>query len=275
MEKYFINEAFDKAINDYLNSKEHKEGIVYNSFLVVVIRLLINIYSELDIINPFQIKNEVSLDDNLMKYGAKKEEIKSFKLLCDGFYKVDERNKNSIKREDNIYFVEIQKRLIDLLKYKVVELGYNDEEEKAFFDLLYTPATSNALRMSYNYLMADDIYEVAVYYQKTINHDDLMNHRDKKDLLNFEIYKYFGISISDLAKMSKQQISELNESIYRKMDISINTMNKEYLLQEKIKSLKKEKELLTSGNGYVDILIIMSIIVTVILVILVFITIIF
>ena len=37
----FINEAFTKAINDYLKSVEQPKSVVYNSFLVVVIRLLI------------------------------------------------------------------------------------------------------------------------------------------------------------------------------------------------------------------------------------------
>ena len=75
MEPYFINEAVDKAINDYMSSKDKKEGVLYNSFLVVVIRMLISIYGELDIINPYQIKNEDALRNNLMKYAASKENI--------------------------------------------------------------------------------------------------------------------------------------------------------------------------------------------------------
>ena len=44
MESYFINEAIEKAINDYMNSKDKVESVLYNSFLVVVIRMLISIY---------------------------------------------------------------------------------------------------------------------------------------------------------------------------------------------------------------------------------------
>ena len=55
MKDNFINEAFSKAINDYLESKDSKDGILYNSFLVVVIRMLIIIYGELDIINPYSL----------------------------------------------------------------------------------------------------------------------------------------------------------------------------------------------------------------------------
>ena len=85
MKTYFINEAFDKAVNDYLKSKDKQEGILYNSFLVVVIRILINIYGELDILNPYYMKSETAFDDNLMKYGLNKESISEFKRLLDGF----------------------------------------------------------------------------------------------------------------------------------------------------------------------------------------------
>ena len=85
MKTFFINEAFETAINDYLKSKDKPESVLYNSFLVVVIRILINIYGELDIINPYQIKNENIFDNNLLKYGSKKEEIDNLKRLVDCF----------------------------------------------------------------------------------------------------------------------------------------------------------------------------------------------
>ena len=81
VKSFFINEAFDKAVNDYLISRDKTEGVLYNSFLVVVIRLLINIYGELDIINPFRVKNELAFDSNLTKYGASKEDIVNLKKL--------------------------------------------------------------------------------------------------------------------------------------------------------------------------------------------------
>ena len=151
MKTYFVNEAFEKAINDYLESKNKQESILYNSFLVVVIRMLINIYSELDIINPFSIKNEDALDENLMKYGATITEINNLKRLIDGFYKIYKKNMNVVDKEDNIYFIEVQKCLIDLFTIKRVNFGVTDEEQKKFFELLYTPGCPNAYRISINY----------------------------------------------------------------------------------------------------------------------------
>jgi hypothetical protein len=273
--KAFINEAMEKALSDYLNSKDKPESVLYNSFLVVVIRMLILMYNELDIINPYKLNNEDAFDMNLMKYGAKKEKIDNFKRLLDGFYVIEKRNSTSLRREENIYFIEVQKILIDLFNIKRCNFGVSDEETKEFFDLLYTPGTSNALRLSYNYLNAPDIYEVAEYYKSEFEKNQAVEEKEKKELLGFDIYKLFNVSINDLSKMSGEDIKKLNSDIYRMLDISETSMNKDFLLREKFKELTTPKKVITSGNGYVDILLIMSIIVTVIMSVVVVATIIF
>ena len=275
MKEYFINEAFDKAISLYLESKENPEGIIYNSFLVVVIRMLVNIYGELDIVNPYKVMNEEAFDTNLMKYGAKKELIDHLKRLMESFHEIAKRNDVLKVKEDNIYFVEIQKRVIDLFNSKRINYGVTESDTKEFFDLLYTPGTSNVLRMSYNYLNADNIYEVAEYYKNGMNIKNEPKKEDKKELLGFDIYNYFNYTIADLSKMNNNEVKELNKEIYKSLDIRENAINKDYLLKEKIKELTTKKESVTTGNGYVDILLIMSIIVTVVMVIFVFITFVF
>lgn len=275
MKTYFINEAFEKAVNDYLNSKDKKEGILYNSFLVVVIRLLINIYGELDILNPFYIKNEVALDDNLMKYGLNKESISEFKRLLDGFYRIEKKNMSSLKKEINIYFIEIQKRIIDMFNLKRLNYGVTEEMRKEFFDLLYTPGTSNALRLSYNFLNAENIYEIAEYFKEAMQLQKKVETKKEKDLLPFDTYKLFGINVADLSKMSENEVEEINSEIYESFDIKENAINKDYLLEESIKAYKMQKNPVTTGNGYVDILLIMSVIVTTIMVVVIFGTLVF
>lgn len=272
VKSYFVNEAVDKAINDYMNSKDKVDSILYNSFLVVVIRMLINIYGELDIINPFQVKNEESFDNNLMKYGATKDQITEFKRTFDGFYRIDKKNANAIRKETNPYFIEVQKLLIDLFTLKRINFGLTASDSKEFFDLLYTPGTSNALRLSYNYLSLDDndLYEVAEYFKKAYSEKEKNKEEDKKDLFSFDVYRLFNYSIADISKMSSKDITKLNNEIYEAFDISSNALNKDYLLNEKIKALKSERTPITTGNGYVDILLVMSIIVTTLMVIVIF-----
>lgn len=276
MKSFFVNEAFDKAVNDYLISRDKPEGILYNSFLVVVIRMLVNIYGELDIINPYQTKSEYTLDNNLTKFGAKQEDIDNFKRLMDGYLVIEKRNKQSVRKETNNYFIEIQKCLIDLFTLKRLNYGLTESDSHEFFDLLYTPGTSNALRLSYNFLSAENIYEVAEYYkismEKTIKRT---YDEDKKNLLGFDIYKFFNISIADLSKMDESEINNLNSNIYKSFNISENTINKDYLLKEKIRAIQIQNNPITTGNGYVDILLIMSVVVTVVMVIVIFSTLVF
>lgn len=277
MKTYFINEAFEKAVTDYLNSKGKKEGVIYNSFLVVVIRLLINIYGELDILNPYQIKSEVAFDDNLMKYGMSKDKVLEFKRLLDGFYRIERKNMSSVKREVNIYFIEVQKMLIDMFNLKRLNFGLTESDRKEFFDLLYTPGTSNALRLSYNFLNAENVYEIAEYFKVSMEKEvEVPKISEKeKDLLPFETYKLFGVNISDISKMSESDVENLNSQIYESFDISENAINKDYLLEESIKAFKMQNNKVTTGNGYVDILLVMSVIVTTIMVVVIFGTLVF
>ena len=276
MKVYFINEAFDKAINDYLNSKDKKESILYNSFLVVVIRLLVNIYGELDIINPYKIKSPEALNNNLMKFGYDQNNLTEFKRLLDGFYRIEKKNISSIKREDNIYFIDVQKKLIDMFNLKRLNYGITEKDRKEFFDLLYTPGSSNVLRLSYNFLNAIDVYEVAEYFKEVMKEEKKIEKTNKeKDLLSFETYKLFGINVSQLSTMNDDDVNRINKEIYKSFDISENAINKEYLLAQSIKEYKLKQTPVTTGNGYVDILLVMSIIVTTLMVAVIFGTLIF
>lgn len=269
MKTFFINEAFDKAINDYLKSRNNVDGVLYNSFLVVVIRMLINIYGELDVINPYKINNEEAFNNNLMKYGLSKDKVDELKRLIDGYYKIERKNLSAIRKETNIYFIEIQKRIIDMFNLKRLNYGLTNSDRKEFFDLLYTPGTSNALRLSYNYLNSDNIYEIAEYYKNSMDVEKIIEH-EEKELLSFEVYKNYGVNIAELSQMDSNEINKLNSEIYKSYDISENAINKDYLLEESIKAIKMKNNMITTGNGYVDILLIMSVIITTIMVVVIF-----
>ncbi len=262
----FVNEGFNKAISDYLASKNKPDGVVHNSILVVFIRLLINIYGELDIINPYQINDENALNNNLMKYGADLSNINKLKTLINEFYQLDIKNKNSKIKVENNYFIDVQKCLIDLFTLKRVTYGVTETQQKIFFDLLYTPGASSALRISDNFKYASNVYEVAEYYKDKLSIKSKENNVEKQ-LLGFDIYKQFNVSVADLSQMDASQIESLNKQIYNSFDIDTNAMNKEYLLQEKMKQIYRQNHPITTGNGYVDILLIMSVIATTIMVI--------
>ena len=101
MNQVFINEAFSKAISNYLSSADQPQGILYNSFLVVIIRLLINIYSELDIVNPMVVNDEELLITNLSKYGYEKENIKLFLSKIQLYYDLEKENEQKVVKFKN------------------------------------------------------------------------------------------------------------------------------------------------------------------------------
>ena len=165
MDKVFINNSFTKAIDDYLKSSDNVQGVMYNSFLVVVIRMLVAIYSELDIINPKIIDDEDLLKENLAKFGYDKSDVLVFLSNIQLFWDFENENDKRKVKKKNPYFILIQKELVDMLIKKKLNFYLTEAEVREFYDLLYTPYSKNPLRVSYNFLQASDVMEVDKYFK--------------------------------------------------------------------------------------------------------------
>ena len=263
----FINEAFTKAINDYLKSVEQPKGVVYNSFLVVVIRLLIIMYSELDIVNPMVINDENLLKNNLAKYGYSKNNLDIFFSDLQVYYELEKDNENKTIKVKNPYFITVQKELIDMLIAKKLNFHLKEKEVQDFYSLLYTPYSKNPLQVSYNFLMADDVLEIDNYFKKQMKENVKVVVPREKHYLNVKAYELLNYSMDQINNMDANEIDRVNHQVYDYFKIRENAINKEYLLDKAIEAIEREKNKVTSGNGYVDILLIMSIICTVIMVV--------
>lgn len=263
----FINEAFTKAINDYLKSVEQPKSVVYNSFLVVVIRLLIIMYSELDIVNPMVINDEDLLKNNLAKYGYSKNNLDIFFSDLQVYYELEKDNENKTIKVKNPYFITVQKELIDMLIAKKLNFHLKEKEVQDFYSLLYTPYSRNPLQVSYNFLMADDVLEIDNYFKKQMKENVKVVVPREKHYLNVKAYELLNYSMDQINNMDANEIDRVNHQVYDYFKIRENAINKEYLLDKAIEAIEREKNKVTSGNGYVDILLIMSIICTVIMVV--------
>lgn len=271
MDQVFINEAFSKAVNEYLESADNVLGITYNSFLVVVIRMLICMYSELDIVNPMVINDEELLYKNLMKFGYAQESLKSFFNGLQSYYDIELKNEKKDIKEKNPYFIAIQKDLIDMLIAKKLNFYLTEKEVSDFYDLLYTPFSKNPLRVSYNFLAStvngNDVLEIDKYF-RTKMHDNIKSVSAKeKHYLNIKAYELLNYSMDDLAKMDSKELDRVNSQVYDYFKIRENAINKEYLLEKALEGMERENNKITSGNGYVDILLVMSIICTIIMIV--------
>lgn len=267
MENIFINEAFDNSIKEFINLQKSNNEIIANSFAIMVLKMLSCIYGEIDIINPYIIKNEKSFQKNITKFGYSSEEYIKFINNYLEFYKIEHENKFLSMKKSNPYFVSVQKNLIDMFMIKKKNYKVIDKEEKAFFELLYTSKTTHPLRVSYNYLTAADVVEVENYfYLQLENLDSKYNEEKKANVLNIEAYEILNYSLTDIANMDADNVDKINENVYDFFEISEEATNKKDLLNTAIENYKRKNSRLTSGNGYVDILLIMGVVVTTILI---------
>ena len=265
MDKVFINKAFTKALNDYTASCDNVQGITYNSFLVIVVRMLISIYSELDILNPSVMDDESLLKDNIAKFGYSKIDIETFFSNVQIFYDIEMENDKKSVKEKNPYFIIIQKELVDMFIKKKLNFYLTKKEVEEFYDLLYTPYSLNPLRVSYNFLMASDVLEIDNYFKKQMQDNVKKVVSKEKHYLNVKAYELLNYSMDDIKNMSSSEIDNLNSKVYDYFKIRENAINKEYLLEKAIESKERELNKVTSGNGYVDILLVISIICTVVM----------
>lgn len=271
MNQVFVNEAFTKAIDDYLKNADNVQGIIYNSFLVVVVRMLVCIYSELDIVNPLVIGDEELLYKNLTKFGYSRDSLNIFFSNLQLYYDISQRNQQNSQKEKNPYFEFVQKDLIDMFIIKKVNFYLTEEEVKTFYDLLYTPFSKNPLRVSYNFLMCTinntDVMEIDNYFKIQMRDNIKVIKPQEKHYLNVKAYEILNYSMDDLNKMDSNELERVNHQVYDYFKIRENAINKEYLLEKAIEAIEREKNKVTSGNGYVDILLVMSVICTIIMVV--------
>ena len=265
-EEYFVNIAFDNSIKLYLANINNTDSLAFNTFPVIVIRLLALIYGKLDIVNPYYLKNSIVFFNNLGKFGLNKSELALFKDDFLRFYEYEEQNKNRKYQSKNPYFTNIQKYLVDMFvaKKQTEEVSLTEEED--FLELIYSSHTKNPYRISYNYLMSDDPTFIEKYYYSCLNEMDITRELvlDKTITgnLNLEALDLLGVSLSNLKSMSDDEINKAQIDAYKYFEVDTESPTRDKDLNKAINYYKMYGKKITSGNGYVDILLLMSVIVT-------------
>jgi hypothetical protein len=259
MNEVIISSAIDAGINDYLEYRFQPEGSDFNSFNVIVIRLLCLIYQEDFIVNPYLQKQGSDFDINLTKYGFELDRVIDFKEQVQKAYDLSQNQKI------NPYFLTIQKILIDMLMYRKDNGTLTDIELNDFYDLLYTPLSKNPLQLSYNFLNTTNPWEIDDYFKQEMVKHQKVDVNKQKVILNPDVYPMFGISMEQVNDMTADYLDFINHQIYLHFGIKDNMINKEYLLEEAIAKEKIRRSKVTSGNGYVDILLVLSVLTTLVL----------
>lgn len=256
----FINQAFTNAINLYLENKQSSDSIEFSTFPVMVIRTLILIYGELDIINPFRTNNEDRMggfDSNLTKFGFSKRALTNFKNC---FQKCIEN-----QTHPNIYFLKVEKYLIDMFFYRKKVINTTDEQIKSFQSYLYLSSNFNELMKKDALKYVDSCIELDLYFQSKLfesNHNFVLLPYKQNTLLP-EAYTTLGYTLEMISQLDEQTLGQLNNKILNFFKIDPNEVEKNERLKEAISYYQRYGNSITTGNGYVDMLLLLSIVATV------------
>ncbi len=264
-EDYFVNIAFEQAIKLYLSYKNNQESITYNCFLVVIIRTLALIYGEIDILNPYYLNNKVVFLNNLSRYGMNKSDVALFKDEVLNYYEFEIKNNHTEINTVNPYFINIIKYLIDMFALKRINSSVSFDEEEQFLNLIYTTHTTNEYMLAYSKLMHNDPNFNEKYYYSKINELDVTKEFNKTISmnLNLEALNYVGVNLSNVNDLSSEELANAQNAAYKYFSVDSSKASRDEDLASKLQALKTlNSKTITSGNGYVDILLLMSVIVT-------------
>lgn len=266
----FINVALTNAIKDYLNYKTTPDSKEYNSFLVNVIRMLVFIYGELDIINPYRTNNIAGLggfDNNLQKFGLSDNELNEFKNQLMVYY----QNESNLKLLSSS-FVTIQKLLISMFLLKKSHILISDDEVNIFKSMLYFKEDTNVFKVELYNSLTPNSSEIMNYFNSLL-HEQKHNYvftKHKDIALSQEAYQIAGYNIVEVMNMNEKEIENVNNKVFHFFRIKDTDLNKRKRLESAIEYYKKYGNTITSGNGYVDTLLLAGFIATGLMIIILF-----
>ena len=131
MNNIFINEFINNGINAYLLKKQDKDYSLAHIFELKVIEVLVRIYGEINIINPYRTGSEKSLRDNFKIYGLTNEEYYRFI----GYLNDYNDWLNSMSREKNDTIKEIELLLIRMILLKNINVKATSDDIEVYDDL--------------------------------------------------------------------------------------------------------------------------------------------
>jgi hypothetical protein len=255
-QNFFVNEAVSVGINNYLNNSNN------NDFITIVIKTLVIIYGELDIINPYKTNTESGLgsfDDNITKFGYSKENLSLFKQNVMNFY----LSKNE---HPNKYFDKIEKDLIDMFFLKLKTIDKEKINVSEFKNILQFENTDLNKLYSCN---KDEIRRYYNFKNKMSSTNITYNIEDNATLMK-EAYEMVGYSYDNIIKMNEQQLFDINNKVFEYFNIDQSKEDKYLRLEQAVEYFKDfPKENVKSENGYVEFLLLSGFISVSLLVILI------
>lgn len=244
----FINNSIDSGISNYLLIKQEKDYDKVHIFEVYVIRCLCKIYGDINILNPYRIGNENSFKSNLIMYGLSVSEMEEFINLMNDYSKW-------LNSDKNVGKTDITSKIELILINMIIErnkVNRFSEDEIKFFDKYFDPKNNNFATL--HNLITKDINIVPMYWnrKRSLLNNNLKFKLIRNDLLSSSMYDKYGLNKDDISKMSEDKVRNINNRI----------LEKEKEDNRRKKKFKPKDIIITSGNGFVDTLMLLSIMTT-------------
>lgn len=253
VDKFFINPAIENGICSYMLYKEGKTYPPLFTFEMNVIKVLTIIYGEKSVLLPYKIDNEKAFECNLLIYDLKESDMKNFIKYMGEYYEFM-KNYKSEKKATGLT-TEIEKILLEMIIKRSKRKEFT-AEEIAEFDCIFNPIEGNLKKIK-SLVSPDNGLIIRAWESNKLelSNTQLRMIAVNPNLLDSNLYTKYGYNIKTIASLSENEVEKINRLII----IEENRPN----LEKTRKSIfRREKIVLTSGNGFVDKLMLLSIIAT-------------
>lgn len=244
--KYFINPAIEYGLQSYINVINGNSYNKSHIFEMSVINILVEMFGEKAILLPYKIDNQVAFKNNLLMYDYDENCLNIFINNLNNYYMYIKDYKIQKKHTNTMIYVELA--LLDMIKKKSAKKNIDKKLISLVDDFLINNANLNKLRS----LISTDREQQVVSKWKELRNELLTKEKESSStvLLDKKEYAKYGININSVELLNSEDIEKINDAI----------KNEETRTVVPVKL--KDKIALTSGNGFVDVLIILSIILT-------------
>ena len=246
-EKYFINEFVTLGLQSFFNNDSE------NPFERHVIECLVDIYGKEKLKRIYDEKNESKFIDMIYSYKVSHKVYDNF--LRDTFKFEDykrEKVMNSTLKTDVACSIEIS--LITMFLHKSIIMQPSLEEISHFENNLLNDFS--IIKFHFNNSLNPNHTREAWEKKKKILYTNVELEEIKPEFLDEFTYARFGIDIENVKDMDNKMVLELNKYIKNKLLVV------ESETVEKTKPKLTANTVISSGNGYVDALLMIGIIAT-------------
>ena len=252
-EKFFINPAIEYGIRSYMKHKEGSEYKRAHTFEMNVIKALTIIFGENSILLPYKIDNEKAFECNLLMYDLKESDMKNFIKYMGEYYEFMKNFNSNTKATGLIY--EIEKILIEMINKRGARKEFTPEELREF-DTIFNPIDGDLKKIK-SLLSSDTglIIKEWENHKYELSNTQLRMIAVNPNLLMPEEYAKYGYDINSIAVLTEDEIKKINETIVEEMIRKNNDSKKTFFK-------KKNKIVFSCGNGFVDKLMLLSIVAT-------------